>query len=244
MNHATSMPQPEDFGLSADAVQNIPQPVIAPRRGVLCVALITSITVAAVAAIIWLTGSSAAGLFLGPLLVAVSLILLLPVVMGCVCLADHLEACWRASRDPRFRACMQYRRALDDFAGGQDRGSAAESHVRWRFLGRDRLRDLAAELLARGGEAEPLDRQATGADILVRRNGRTIAVRCEAGPKAAHVGAGRELAMARIDLGSDEAVMVAPGGADDLLQRYVQSHPIRVLDVAALVALRELPERD
>jgi hypothetical protein len=112
--------------------------------------------------------------------------------------------------------------------------------VRWRFLGRDRLRGRVANLFADGESAEALDRDETGADLIIRQGDHVTVIRCEEGPRPAPAGAGRELVMAKLDLEADEAILVAPGGFDPALRQTARKHAIRLVDDTGLAENSEL----
>jgi len=237
MSAHASMPRPEDFGLSGDALKHEPSLIIEPRRGVLCTVAVTLLVITAVAFLGWRTGSPSAALFLAPLFVVASLVLLLPVIVCAVSLAGKVEESWRSACDPEYRAWAQFRRAVTDFESEHEELPFLERQAWWLHAGSDQLRARVAEILGIGGAVEELDRQATGADLSIRHGNTVMVIRCEADRSPADVSVARELAMTRLDLDADEAVLVAPAGGTPALLRYLTRHPIRVLDSAALAAL-------
>jgi hypothetical protein len=237
MTAGGSSPRPEDFGLTADILENEPVLIVEQRRGALCAAVVTVLLAAAVALTAWKTGSVAAALFFSPVIVAAWLILILPLVVGCVCLAGKLEEVWRSSSNPEFRNWLRYRRALTESETDRDAPRSFERQMWWRAADRGQLRDGVSRVLGASGSIETLARQATGADLLIDDGGRRTAVRCETGPMPAEVGVGRELAMTRLDLDADDAILVAPAGATPALLRYLEKHPMHVLDAQALETL-------
>jgi len=182
----------------------------------------------------WKTGSVSAALVLAPILVAAWLVLLLPLVVGCVGLAGKLEEFWRSAHDPEFRGWLNYRRALSEYEAELDRRPSVERQLRWLNADSDQLRDGVVKLFGASGSCEVLDRQGTGADLLVDDGNRRTVIRCEAGSAPAAASAARELVMAQLDLKADDAVLVAPAGASPSLLRFVASHPMRMLDAEAL----------
>jgi hypothetical protein len=237
MNAVGSTPRPEDFGLTTEFLENEPELIVERRRGVLCAVALTSLLVAAVAFTVWRTGSVSAALFLAPILVAAWLVLLLPLVLGCVSLAGKLEKMWRSSCNPEFRDWLRYRRAVSEYNPDRDEHRAVERQMWWFHADGGELRECVARVLGASGSVEILDSKATGADLLIDDGGRRTVVRCEAGLTPVESGVARELAMARFDLNADDAVLVAPAGAGPLLHRYIEQHPIRVLDAKALETL-------
>ena len=232
-----SLPRPEDFGLSSDFLEHEPSLIIEPRRGTLCAVAVTLLVVAAVAVMSWRTGSASAALFLAPLFVVASLVLLLPLIVGVVCLAGKLEEHWRSVCNPDFRAWTRYRRALSECENENEEPWSLERQTWWLHAGSDQLRAQVAMLFGNHGAVEELDRLATGADLLVRDGDRTVVIRCEAGHAPAEVNVARELAMTRLELEADEAIIVAPAGGTPALHRYLERHPIRILDSGMLEAL-------
>ncbi|MCG6947870.1 MAG: hypothetical protein LJE93_03015 [Acidobacteria bacterium] len=232
-----STPRPEEFGLTAEFLENEPELIVEQRRGALCAVAVTVLLAVVVAFTAWKTGSLAATLFLAPVLVAAWLVLLLPLVIGCVSLAGRFEKLWRSSCDSTFRDWLRYRQALAESEAGRDVQRSFERQMRWLHADRDQLRTGVLELLGNPRSIEILDRHATGADLLIDDGRRRTVVRCETGSTPAEVGLGRELAMARFDLNADDAILVAPAGAGPLLHRYIEKHPIRVLDAKTLETL-------
>jgi hypothetical protein len=237
MTAGGSSPRPEDFGLTSDILENEPVLIVEQRRGALCAAVVTLLLAAAVAITAWKTGSIAAALFFSPVIVAAWLVLLLPLVVGCVCLAGKLEEVWRSSCNPQFRDWLRYRRALSESEAERGVEGSFERQMWWRRADRNQLREGVSRVLGAFGSVETLDRQATGADLLIDDGGRRTAVRCETGPMPAEVGVARELAMTRLDLDADGAILVAPAGTTPALLRYLETHPMRVLDAQALETL-------
>ena len=68
--------------------------------------------------------------------------------------------------------------------------------------------------------------------------GSVTAVRCESGRVLSDLSVGRELASARLDVGADRLLLVAPFGASPSLADYLASHGAAVLDASDLVAFR------
>lgn len=231
-----SLPRPEDFGLNADFLENEPVLIIEQRRGLLCAVAMTVLVGTAVAFTAWKTASVSAALFLAPILVAAWLVLLLPLVVGCVSLAGKIEESWRSSRDPEFRSWMRYRRALSECESKGNGRPSFERHMWWLNADPGQLQDRVVEIFGSLGVVEILDRTATGADLVFDDGGRRTVVRCESGSKPAETGVARELAMARIDLRADDAILIVPAGASPALQRYVETHPMHILDAQALAA--------
>jgi len=196
----------------------------------------TLLVVAAVALTAWKTGSLSAALFLAPLLVAAWLVLLLPLVVGCVSLAGKLEEAWRSAHNSEFRGWLRYRRALSE-CGDRDERVLLERQFWWLHADADQLRDRVLKIFAGSDTPEILDRKATGGDLLLVDGTTRTVVRCESGASPADIGVARELAMARLDLEADDAVLVTPAGATPALLRYLDKHPVRVLDAQALAAL-------
>jgi hypothetical protein len=236
MTGGQSVPRPEDFGLTADAHEQQPVLLVEQRKGVLCAGLMTLLVVAAVALTAWKTGSLSAALFLAPLLVAAWLVLLLPLVVGCVSLAGKLEEAWRSAHNAEFRGWLRYRRALSQCGAGDER-QLLERQVWWLHADADQLRDRVSQFLVTSETPEILDCKATGGDLLLVDGTTRTVVRCASGASPAEIGVARELAIARLDLNADSAVLVAPAGATPALLRYIEKHPIRVLDAQALAAL-------
>ena len=237
-----SPPSPEQFGLSSSDVSDLPPLFVAPRRGLLCVLILVSLVVVATVIATSTTGSATAGLFFGTVLVVASLVLLLPLTMMMLCLAGQLEERWRSAHDPRFRACLRYRKALAGFQATPAESRETESQTPWLYAGMSRLRDLARTRLGRGADVVDLERGETGADILIDRPNRTTVVRCETGPEPTDVNIARELCMAQIDLGADDAILISPAGCTESLESYLKTHAILVLDSEGIVKLEASSE--
>jgi len=237
MTTGGSLPRPEDFGIDGGAFERAPSLIIAPRLGLLCTGILISLGVVAVAVMSWTTGSASAAIIFAPIFVVASLVLVLPLIVGCLGLAGKLEERWRSARDPHFRAWLCYRRALAEWEAKSAEPSRLARQAWWLHISPEQLRALAPAAVAGEGSVEELDRQTDGADFLVRARDRVVVVRCETGLAPAAASVARELAMVRLDLGADEAVLVAPAGGTPALRRYLEKHPIRLLDAGALEAL-------
>lgn len=234
-----STPRPEEFGLTAEFLENEPELIVEQRRGALCAFAVAVLLAVVVAFTAWKTGSLAATLFLAPVLVAASLVLLLPLAMGCVSLAGRLEKSWRSSCNSKFRDWLRYRQALTESEAERDAQRSIERQMWWLHADRGQLQTSVIEILGQSRSVEILDRRATGADLLIDDSGRRTVVRCEAGSTPVESGVARELTMARHDLDADGAILVAPAGATPPLHRFLETHPIRVLDAYALVSLEQ-----
>ena len=239
MSAGGSVPRPEDFGLTTDFLDDEPVLFVDRRRGVLCAAALTILVAGAVAFTAWKTGSLSAALFLAPILFAAWLILLFPLVVGCVSLAGKLEELLRSVSNPEFRAWRRYRREVTACEAGKGVGQSLERQI-W-FLGSSaqQLRTRTAEILGAVNTVESLDRQAAGADLLIVDGRHRVVIRCEPGRSPVEANVVRELAMTRLELKADEAILVAPAGGTPALQRYLEKHPIRVLDACDLEALEQ-----
>lgn len=235
-----SMPRPEDFGLTADILDNEPVLIVERRRSTLCAIALTALLITAVAVTAWKTGSVPGALFLAPILVVAWLVILLPLVIGCVSLAGKLEEAWRSSCNPEFRGWLRYRRALSECQAERDVQQSFERQIRWLHADRSQLCSAVLEIFDSSSSIESLDRRATGADLLICDRDRRTVVRCEPGSTPAEAGVARELAMARFDLKADDAILVVPAGVEPSLLRYLETHPMHVLEAHALETL----ERD
>ncbi len=242
MTGGRSLPRPEDFGLTGDVGQHQPALIIERRRGALCAGVMTLLVVAAVAFTAWKTGSVSAALFLAPVLLAAWLVLLLPLVVGCVSLAAKLEERWRSARSSEFRGWLRYQQALAACEAANDGQPSLENRLWWLNAGPGQLRDRIVRILGGSGAVELLDRVATGADLVLVDGSMHTVVRCEPGSNPAEIGVARELAMARLDLHADDAILVAPGGGTPALLQYLEMHPVRVLDAEALATLECGPD--
>jgi hypothetical protein len=167
------------------------------------------------------------------------LILLLPLVVGCVSLAGKIEEFWRSVSSPEFRAWRSYRRALAECEANRRVQPSMERQTWWLRAGADELRIRIAEILGAASSVERLDRQVTGADLLIAGTHHRVVIRCESGRTPVEANVARELAMARLDLGADEALLVAPAGGTPALHRYLGKHPVRVLDACDLETLEQ-----
>ncbi|MEJ2188636.1 MAG: hypothetical protein P8Y93_04315 [Acidobacteriota bacterium] len=236
MTGGQSVPRPEDFGLTAGAHEHQPVLFIERRKGALCAGVMTLLVVTAVAFTAWKSGSLSAALFLAPLLVAAWLVLLLPLVVGCVSAAGKLEEAWRSAHNAEFRGWLRYRRALSAYGVGEEQ-PLLERQVWWLHADADQLRDRVSKILVASETPEVLDRKYSGGDLLLVDGTTRTVVRCESVASPAEISVARELAMARLELKADDAVLVAPAGATPALLRYLEKHPVRVLDARALAAL-------
>jgi hypothetical protein len=186
-----------------------------------------------------LSGSLIAAVFFGGLLVAAGSVLLIPAVTGLVCAVEQCEHSWLCRRYAKYRALTEYRKALSAHETEFQRYRAARERASrdyWLAMSRDRLTAEVAQLFqSRGSDVRKLSsRDESGADLLVVDEGLVTAVRCEPGPVQTGIALGRELAAARLDVGADRLVLVAPAGADHALAEYLASHHAGVLDAGDL----------
>jgi len=232
-------PRPEDFGISPEIVERTPPALVASHPGALVVAAVATVAVAAFV-IGWMRSGSAAGAaFFTIVLVAASLILLVPAAWLVVCAACKAEDHLRARRDPLWRACQAYRSAVEASRARRERGASPAAGAlqrRWRRLDRRALCHAVADrLVGEGWRVETIARpDLAGVDLVAEKSGRRLAVRCEPGEAPIGLAEARQLAAARLELAADEALLVCPGGVLPAVRELTTLHPLRLADASAL----------
>lgn len=236
-------PRPEDFGLTDDMIHSAPRTLFGAHRGAWIVGLWAGAAVAVLVALLVLSGSIAASLAFTVLAIAAASVLLVPGLTALVCGLEVCERCVLCRRHSHYAALIRYREAVDRFETGARRRAAARVRSGVRFW-----TDLApAALVAEverlfedaGSEVErlPEDRGA-GFDLVLTDGGARTAVRCQAEPIENGRALGHEMAGARLELGVERMVLVAPAGAPAELEELLARHDGGVLDAAALDRLR------
>lgn len=236
MNAPGGPPRAADFGLTGSTLERTPEAFFVRHREVIVVVAIGTALIAATGAVINITGSISASAFFVPLLGGASLILLLPVVLGCVCGAGAVETWWRSRSDKDFAACARYRKALAAFQVQQKstippgkRYSASD----WLLCSQQELVSMVGDELGQTTVISAI-RELSGYDLLINDGVCTRVVRCEAGRQPVPVGIGRELQAVLSESGSCEALLVAPAGPTPALHRYMEGRSIRVIDASEL----------
>ncbi len=226
-------PKIEDFGITEDDLVHAPGLFVAGHR--LWIFLLTyAIVAAAFFFAILRTGSSwSAAAFFTIILLAAGSVLLLPILVAALCVGERAEERWLCKRVPLLRACLAYRRAVDEHR--QRTTIPARSHPAtsqdWAVLSPASFRAEVASLLEKTvhGTVSSFDREATGIDFEVGAATGTVLIRCEAGAQPVTAGVGRELVTAVAERRAARAVVVTTAGASPALADYIAGRPISVV---------------
>jgi hypothetical protein len=236
-------PQLHDFGLSEEAVAGLPEALVtAHRNGILASGFALTVAVSVGVALV-LSGSLAAALLFGVLLVCAASILLLPAAVAALCAAELMEREWLCRRFAAYRAWTEYRTALDAHREAQQRRHRAERLKLWNWysLPAEELRDAVVELLVQQGwgvQRVPSELD-TGVDLKIDRGERSAAVRCAAGSRPCGPSLVRELVTCRDDFGVEEVLLVAPACGTRQLEDSLRGRPVVLIDAEGLVAAAE-----
>jgi len=232
-------PRPEDFGVTRDVVERIPPAFMASHPGALVLGVVAFVAAGGFLFAWQRSGSAVGAAFFTAILVAASLIVLVPCAWLLVCAAGCAEDRLRARRDPLWRACQAYRTALEASRARRERGASApegDESLRWRRLARPALCRVVADRLV--GEGWTIrfvaDRDRAGLDLVAERGGRRMVVWCEPGPAPVGLSEARQLAAACVERAADEALLVCPGGALPDVRQLTTSHPLRLAEGADL----------
>jgi len=229
-------PRVEDFGLSASTLENTPEAFFVRHRDATLVISVAATVVASGSAVFHMSGSLAASAFFAPILVIASLILVLPIGLGCVCAAGAVETWWRSLFDPDFAACARYRKARAALQRRPEGTASPGNDLRvadWLLCSHSELLAIVVDRLGTAN-VTPADRESVGYDLLFNDGECTRVIRCESGRSPIGAGVGRELQTVLTDTGCREAVLVAPAGPSSQLKQYLEGRSIRVFDAPAL----------
>ena len=230
-------PRPENFGVTADQVEQAPELFVTRHRLAIFVAIYIAVF-AVVFAVVFATSESVpAALIFGLILVAAGSIVLIPLVVCCLCASEKAETRWVCRRFPAMKACLAYREALAEFTR-KTRRSPDRPRDRdwWIGLSASTFRgQVQAALEQRGRELTPVaDRQADGYDYAFVDDD-TVLVRCEEGTTPLDIGVGRELTACLLETGAARAVLVTAAGVSRRLTEYLVDHPIDVVEPEAIL---------
>jgi hypothetical protein len=238
-------PRVEDFGITEDDLARAPRFFFASHRiGLLCG--IYFMAALAIFALMLQTGDSwSAAAFFTVITLAAGSVLLLPVVIMVVCAGERVEEQWLCRRVPILRACLAYRTAVEEHrrrtTKPQARPSTPEdwSAVSHMIFVESLRADLGRFVHATVFE---VDRESTGFDFFVDKEGRRLLFRCESGTTPVAPAVGRELAASLRDHEADEAVIVTAVEPTQHLQTYIADRPITVVspwEIEAELGMRQ-----
>ena len=230
-------PRPENFGVTADQVEQAPELFVTRHRLAIFVAIYIAVF-AVVFAVVFATSESVpAAIIFGLILVAAASIVLIPLVVCCLCASEKAETRWVCRRFPAMKACLAYREALAEFTR-KTRRSPDRPRDRdwWIGLSASTFRgQVQAALEQRGLDLTPVaDRQADGYDYAFVDDD-TVLVRCEEGTTPLDIGVGRELTACLLETGAARAVLVTAAGVSRRLTEYLVDHPIDVVEPEAIL---------
>ncbi len=231
MMEGAGRPRLEDFGITEEDLERTPCAFLTQHRVMVLVALYLMIAVGVFAIIVRTGGSFSAALYFTVISLAAGSVLLLPALVLALCASERAEERWLCARFPKMRACLEYRRAVADHAQRPVSTSQMPAEAWWRtasqvaFLAAVR-RELEERL---GFEVSNLDREATGADMVVRTAAAETLVRCESGSEPVAAAVGRELMAAMADRGAARAVVVSAAEPAPALDAYVGDRPLALV---------------
>jgi hypothetical protein len=241
-------PKIEDFGITEADLVRVPRLFVASHRPWI---FVLSYLVAAVVLFlgILLAGSSwSAAAFFTIILLAAGSVLLLPMLVAALCVGERAEERWLCNRVPVLRACLAYRKAVDEHRRrkttvSRPRPCSAEA---WAALPAASFRAEVASLLEEWphGSVTSFDREATGVDFSVPLDDSEVILRCEAGSRPVAAAVGRELVAAVADRRAVRALIVTTAGASPALSDYIAGRPVSVVtpsQLHAFITRRELP---
>lgn len=232
-------PRPENFGVTAEQVEQAPELFVTRHRLAIFVAIYIAVF-AVVFTVVFATSESVpAALIFGLILVAAGSVVLIPLVVCCLCASEKAETRWVCRRFPAMKACLAYREALAEFTR-KTRRSPDRPRDRdwWIGLSASTFRgQVQAALEQRGLELTPVvDRQVDGYDYaFADDDDDTVLVRCEEGTTPLDIGVGRELTACLLETGAARAVLVTAAGVSRRLTEYLVDHPIDVVEPEAIL---------
>jgi hypothetical protein len=231
-------PRPENFGVTAEQVEQAPELFVTRHRLAIFVAIYIAVYAVAFTVIFAASESVPAAVIFGLILVAAASIVLIPLVVCCLCASEKAETRWVCRRFPAMKACLAYREALAEFTR-KTRRSPDRPRDRdwWIGLSASTFRGQVQTALERRGlELTPVsDRQVDGYDYSFVEDDGTVLVRCEGGTAPPDIGIGRELTACLLESGAARAVLVTPAGVTRRLTEYLVDHPIDVVEPEAIL---------
>jgi hypothetical protein len=230
-------PRLEDFGITAEDLEQAPSPVLSKHRVVWVAVAYLLIAGVIFTQILRVSHSLPAAAFFTIIALAAGSVLLLPALVLVLCVGERAEEKWLCRRVPVLAACVAYRRALAAHSRtGRAPASAPDAGRGWKSLSHQAAVELVGGELDRryGSRVASVDRESTGVDFVVELEDRLLLVRCEPGPRPVEPGVGRELVAAVADFRADSAVVLTASGATPALRRYISGRPIEIVAPADL----------
>jgi hypothetical protein len=173
-------------------------------------------------------GSYSAALYFTVISLAAGSVLLLPALVFALCASERAEERWLCARFPKMRACLEYRRAVAEHTRRPSSTSRMPAETWWQTASRAAF--LAAVRRGLDGwpgvEVEDLDRETTGADMVLGTAAGETLVRCEPGLGPVGAAVGRELMAALAERGAARAVIVSAAEPAPALDAYLGERPL------------------
>jgi hypothetical protein len=233
-------PRIEDFGITEDDLARAPKLFFSSHRVKVVIAAYLMVTAVVFLVIVGTSHSLPAAAFFTVVTLAAGSVLLLPTVILLVCVGERAEERWLCRRVPVLRACLAYRRAVDEHRRLTDRKTHRPLEPReWRRLSQASFRRQTQSELDRHFPASvfEIDRERHGIDCMIELAGSRVIIRCEAGESPVAASVGRELVAATDDLQAEAAVIVTAATPTRTLEDYIFDRPIRLIEPWALGTL-------
>lgn len=231
-------PRPENFGVTAEQVEQAPELFVTRHRLAIFVVIYLAVFAVVFTVVLATSESVTAALVFGLILVAAGSIVLIPLAVCCLCASETVETRWVCRRFPAMKACLAYREAVAEFARKTRRPpDRPRDRDWWAGLPAATFRAQVQVALERSGlELTPVaDRQADGYDFAFSDDDGMVLVRCEGGASPLDIGVGRELTACLLETGAARAVLVTPAGVSRRLSEYLVDHPIDVVEPEAIL---------
>lgn len=232
-------PRPENFGVTAEQVEQAPELFVTRHRLAIFVAIYLAVFAVVVTILFEASESFSAALFFGLILVAAYSIVLIPLMVCGLCASERLEIRWLCRRFPAIEGCLAYREAVAEFARATRRPpDRPRDRNWWAGLPAATFGAQVQVALERSGLVlTPVaDRQTDGYDYSFFDDDGRVLVRCEGGATPLDIGVGRELTACLLETGAARAVLVTPAGVSQRLIEYLVDHPIDVVEPEAILS--------
>ncbi len=226
-------PRPEEFGVTAEEVDQSPELFVTRYRPLIFVILYFAVFSLITLLIFELSHSIPAAVTFGLIVVAAISVVLVPLLMCCVCASETLETRWVCRRFPAIKGCLAYREAVAEFKRLTRRSPGPPRDCRWwSGLSPSTFRSQVQEALQKRdlGLTPVVDRRAEGYDFTFDDDDEVVLVRCEAGADPIEVGVGRELSSCLDESGARRAILISAAGVSRNLAAYLMDRPIDVVD--------------
>jgi hypothetical protein len=252
---APRQPVPADFGIAEKDLSDLPQPVFGRPDNVLrkgfWLGIGAPIILCAFIPLYLLVQRDWGNLIVAFLFAPLAVTLGAGLTASVISALGSIENKVRIASSPAFRRASQYRSAVDDYRkklrdyeqwiAAQGREYWRRQETFWRRLSGVAFENELACLFRRlGYKITQTPRTSDGGvDLILRKDDRITVVQCKAHDKKISIGVARELVASIQDFNAHDAIIACLEGVTKPVQQYIETKPIRVIDVHGILSLQK-----